>query len=70
VKDHSKRSYSSFFVTSGANYCSISYAGIVAAIAKFDDEVKELRAVAADIAFNLYREAGVGSADHVWNASS
>jgi hypothetical protein len=25
---------------------------------------------AADIAFNLYREAGVGSADHVWNASS
>jgi hypothetical protein len=31
---------------------------------------QELRAVAADIAFNLYREAGVGSADHVWNASS
>jgi glutathione-regulated potassium-efflux system ancillary protein KefC len=47
-----------------------AYAGVVAAIAKFDDEVKQLRAVGADIAFNLYSEAGVGLADHVWNALS
>ena len=45
-----------------------SYEGVVAAIAKFDDEVKELRALGVDTAFNLYSEAGAGFADHVYNA--
>ena len=45
-----------------------SYEGVVAAIAKFDDEVKELRALGVDTAFNLYSEAGAGFADHVCNA--
>lgn len=42
-----------------------SFKGVVAAIAKFDDEVKELRAVGVDTAFDLYSEAGAGFADHV-----
>ena len=45
-----------------------SYEGVVAAIATFDDEVKELRALGVDTAFNLYSEAGAGFADHVYNA--
>jgi glutathione-regulated potassium-efflux system ancillary protein KefC len=40
------------------------YGGVVAAIATFDDEVKELRALGVDTAFNLYSEAGAGFADH------
>jgi glutathione-regulated potassium-efflux system ancillary protein KefC len=43
------------------------YEGVVAAIAQFDDEVKELRALGVDTAFNLYSEAGAGFADHVCN---
>jgi glutathione-regulated potassium-efflux system ancillary protein KefC len=43
------------------------FEGVVAAIAKFDDEVKELRALGVDTAFNLYSEAGAGFADHVCN---
>jgi glutathione-regulated potassium-efflux system ancillary protein KefC len=41
------------------------YEGVVAAIAQFDDEVKQLRALGVDTAFNLYSEAGAGFADHV-----
>jgi len=44
-----------------------SYKGLVAALAKFDDEVKELRSVGVDTAFDLYSEAGAGFADHVCN---
>jgi len=43
------------------------YGGVVAAIAKFDDEVKELQALGVDTAFDLYSEAGAGFADHVCN---
>jgi hypothetical protein len=43
------------------------FEGVVAAIGKFDDEVKELRGVGLDTAFNLYSEAGSGFADHVFN---
>jgi glutathione-regulated potassium-efflux system ancillary protein KefC len=46
------------------------YQGIVAAIANFDDEVRELRALGVDTAFNLYSEAGAGFADHVCDVFS
>ncbi|WP_221031661.1 cation:proton antiporter family protein [Actomonas aquatica] len=41
------------------------FEGVVAATGKFDDEVKELRRLGLDTAFNLYAEAGSGFADHV-----
>jgi glutathione-regulated potassium-efflux system ancillary protein KefC len=41
------------------------YEGVVAAVAKFDDEVKDLKAMGVDTAFNLYSEAGAGLANHV-----
>ncbi len=43
------------------------YKGVVAAIAMFDDEVRELSAMGVDTAFNLYSEAGAGFANHVCN---
>ena len=46
---------------------SNGYGGIVAVIATFDDEVKELGALGVDTAFNLYSEAGAGFAHHVSN---
>ncbi|MEM1222111.1 MAG: cation:proton antiporter family protein [Verrucomicrobiota bacterium] len=42
------------------------FEGVVAATGKFDDEVKELRGLGLDTAFNLYAEAGAGFADHVF----
>lgn len=42
-----------------------NFQGVVAATGKFDDEVKELRALGLDTAFNLYTEAGNGFAAHV-----
>lgn len=41
------------------------FQGVVAATGKFDDEVKELRELGLDTAFNIYHEAGSGFADHV-----
>ena len=41
------------------------FEGVVAGTGKFDDEVKELRELGLDTAFNLYSEAGSGFADHV-----
>jgi glutathione-regulated potassium-efflux system ancillary protein KefC len=43
------------------------YKGVLAAVAKFDDEVKELKAMGVDTAFDLYSEAGAGFANHVCN---
>lgn len=43
------------------------FEGVVAATGKFDDEVKELRGLGLDTAFNLYSEAGTGFANHVTN---
>lgn len=43
------------------------FEGVVAATGKFDDEVKELRGLGLDTAFNLYNEAGAGFADHVFH---
>ncbi len=42
-----------------------AFEGVVTATGKFDDEVKELRELGLDTAFNLYSEAGSGFADHV-----
>jgi len=41
------------------------FEGVVTATGKFDDEVRELRELGLDTAFNLYNEAGSGFADHV-----
>lgn len=43
-----------------------NYSGVIAAVAKFDDDLKELRAMDI-IAFNFYAEAGAGFAQHVVN---
>lgn len=43
------------------------FEGVVAATGKFDDEVKELRRLGLDTAFNLYSEAGAGYANHVYH---
>jgi glutathione-regulated potassium-efflux system ancillary protein KefC len=43
------------------------FEGVVAATGKFDDEVRELRGLGLDTAFNLYSEAGAGFADHVFH---
>lgn len=42
----------------------IGYTGVVAAVAKFDDHLEELRSLGV-IAFNFYSEAGAGFAEHV-----
>ncbi|MEO0511048.1 MAG: cation:proton antiporter family protein [Verrucomicrobiota bacterium] len=41
--------------------------GVVASTGKFDDEVKELRELGLDTAFNLYHEAGNGFANHIYH---
>jgi len=46
---------------------SVDFHGVVAATGKFDDEVKELRELGLDTAFNLYAEAGNGFAGHVYH---
>lgn len=46
------------------------FQGVVTATGKFDDEVKQLRDLGLDTAFNLYSEAGSGFADHVFTVFS
>ena len=46
---------------------SCEFHGVVAATGLFDDEVKELRELGLDTAFNLYSEAGNGFAGHVFH---
>jgi hypothetical protein len=41
--------------------------GFLVATGKFDDEVRQLRHLGVDTAFNLYSEAGAGFAAHVFN---
>ena len=43
------------------------YAGVVAATGKFIEEIRELRQLGVDTAFNLYAEAGAHFAHHVFN---
>ena len=44
---------------------AIKFNGIIAAIAKHDDEIKELNKLNVHAAYNIYSEAGLGFADHV-----
>lgn len=43
------------------------FTGVVIVIAKHDHEVKELRQLSVDAAFNLYAEAGLNFANHIFN---
>ena len=43
----------------------VKFAGSMAATAKFDDEVEELKEAGVHAVFNLYAEAGYGFAEHV-----
>lgn len=45
---------------------SCDFHGVVAATGKFDDEVRELRELGLDTAFDLYAEAGNGFAGHIY----
>ncbi|OOF20795.1 potassium transporter Kef [Salinivibrio sp. IB574] len=42
-----------------------NFKGKVAAIAKYEDEIEQLKALGVDEAFNIYQEAGSGFARHV-----
>lgn len=44
------------------------YSGMLAATAHFDDQVEELRQAGVHAAYNFYNEAGLGFAEHVWEA--
>ena len=41
------------------------YQGMIAAVARFDDEVEALKEAGVDSAFNIYGEAGAGFAGHI-----
>ncbi len=55
-------------MTAVAQLTEIKFAGSIAATAKFDDEVEELKEAGAHAVFNLYAEAGYGFAEHVCEA--
>ncbi|MCG8306996.1 MAG: cation:proton antiporter [Cytophagales bacterium] len=42
-----------------------NYTGKIAAIAHYEDEITELKALGVDLVFSLYEEAGLGFAEHV-----
>ncbi len=44
----------------------LKFIGSIAAVAKFDDEIEELKESGAHVVFNLYAEAGHGFAKHVY----
>lgn len=46
----------------------IGYKGKVAAVARYDDEVKALREAGVNTAFNIYGEAGAGLAAHTFES--
>ena len=41
------------------------FTGRIAAVAHYEDELKELHELGVDSVFNLYEEAGIGFAEHV-----
>jgi hypothetical protein len=55
-------------MTAVAQLTEMKFAGSIAATAKFDDEVEELKAAGVQAVFNLYAEAGYGFAEHVCEA--
>jgi glutathione-regulated potassium-efflux system ancillary protein KefC len=52
-------------MTAVAQLTEMKFAGSIAATAKFDDEVEELKEAGVHAVFNLYAEAGYGFAEHV-----
>jgi len=60
----------------GANVSAVEtlkrhdFQGVVVATGKFDDEVRQLRKLGVDTAFNLYTEAGTGFAAHIYTVFS
>lgn len=46
------------------------FRGKIAAVARFDDEIKELKNLGVDSVFSLYEEAGIGFAEHVCEVMS
>ncbi len=55
-------------MTAVAQLAEMKFAGSIAATAKFDDEVEELKKAGVQAVFNLYAEAGYGFAEHVCEA--
>jgi predicted Kef-type K+ transport protein len=55
-------------MTAVVQLTEMKFPGLIAATAKFDDEVKELQKAGAQAVFNLYAEAGYGFAEHVCQA--
>ena len=45
---------------------AMGYAGRMAAVAKYADEITALRTAGVDAAYNLYQEAGVGLVEHIF----
>ena len=45
---------------------SIDFKGSIAVMAKYDEDVVELKKAGADLVFNLYTAAATGFADHVF----
>jgi len=46
----------------------MQFPGKIAATAKYDDEVEELKQAGAHPAYNIYAQAGFGFAEHVCQA--
>ncbi|MEA1887471.1 MAG: NAD(P)-binding protein [Bacteroidota bacterium] len=44
---------------------AINYQGKIAATAKHEDDIRELKKLGVDSVYNLYTEAGMGLADHI-----
>jgi len=55
-------------MTAVAQLTEMTFAGSIAATAKFDDEIEELKEAGVHAVFNLYAEAGYGFAEHVCEA--
>ena len=55
-------------MTAAAQLAEMKFTGSIAATAKFDDEVEELKEAGVQAVFNLYTEAGYGFAEHVSEA--
>jgi hypothetical protein len=39
---------------------------MIAALSRYEDEIEELKELGVQVVFNLYSEAGVGYAEHVY----
>ena len=52
-------------ITAVQELTRLGFAGRIAASARYDDEVDELKAAGAHAAYNIYAEAGYGFAEHV-----